>query len=161
MKPLLLLVHLGGPRPASTTPGRARHLAGDPTPDAEPANELLPELLAVERVTATALFVAFAENAVRAERDYCHRVLGVAGAVERVARDGGRLVVHLSVSGRPGNTVPCFLQHGRDDDPALGSLLPGDLALVVSRRIVAAPGGVGVRDALVLDGNLAGTGARR
>jgi hypothetical protein len=161
MNPLLFVVHLGGPRPASLGTRRLDHDARAPIPDAEPANEPFPELLAVERVTATALFVAFAENAARAERDFCDRVLGVAGAVERVAREGDRLVVHLSVSGRPGASVPCLPLRGPRHEPALAALLPGDLALVVGRRIVATPSGVVVKDALVLDGNLAGVGVLR
>ncbi len=106
----------------------------------------------VPLVTATALWEAFSTNEADAERRFAHRPVYVAGAVDRVTREGAGYAVRLSVSGMAFDTVRCQTSDHRRFN--LADLRRGQLVVVVGRRVFRHDGRVVVDDALVVHDDL-------
>lgn len=106
----------------------------------------------VPLVTATELWEAFGTNEADAERRFAHRPVYVAGAVDRVTREGAGYAVRLSVSGMAFDTVRCQTSDHRRFN--LADLRRGQLVVVVGRRVFRHDGRVVVDDALVVHDDL-------
>ena len=106
----------------------------------------------VPLVTATELWEAFTTNEADAERRFAHWPIYVAGAVDRVTREGAEYGVRLSVSGMAFETVRCRVSnHLRSN---LADLRRGQLVVVVGRRVLRVGGHVIVDDSLVVEEDL-------
>lgn len=149
------LTLLGFSRPASALAGPAPSAEPfEPEPTPEPALETSPEPAAepaapmsVPCITATALWTAYDANEANAERRYAHRALYVSGAVQRVGRVGGGYDVELSVVGAY-RTVHCLVLGLNRLNVA--ELRPGDLAMVLGRRVRLEYGQLLVDDCVVI-----------
>jgi hypothetical protein len=106
----------------------------------------------VPLVTATELWEAFNTNEANAERRFAHSPIYVAGAVDRVAREGAEYAVRLSVSGMAFDTVRCRTSDHRRFN--LADLRRGQMVVVVGRRVFRHDGRVVVDDALVVHEDL-------
>ena len=155
MQPILVLLRLARPCPhLSPVPG-APHVEGDtdePIAVGRPANEPFAVLPGMPRVTATELWNLYDTNEAEAERRLARRPVYVSGAVDRVGRVGGVYVVQLGVSGSTHGVVRCRVLGG--ERFKVENLRPGDLAMLLARRVFNEPAGVVADSCLIVECDL-------